>query len=91
LSKYFDLYSVDGILNYCLSWLWNEVQHLVMIFTFFIPIDVWIAIFSGASLDGLWKVLVFYEPFIGFSAGIPSIVAEFFKVEMEDGWGILMN
>ena len=91
LSKYFDLFSVDGIISYSFSWLWNEVQHLVLSYTLGVPIDVWIAIFSGASMDGLWKVFLFYEPFVYASAMIPSIVANFFKVEMEDGWGILMN
>jgi len=91
LSKYFDLYSVGGIISYSISWLWNEVQHLAIPFTFFIPIDVWLAIISGKSLDGLWKVFLFYEPFVLASAFVPSMVANFFKVEMEDGWGILLN
>ena len=91
LSKYFDLYSVDGIINYSLSWVWNEVQHFAMPYTFFIPIDVWLALFDGKSIDGLWKVFLFYEPFVYLSAFIPSAVASFFKVEMEDGWGILLN
>lgn len=64
---------------------------MVLIYTLFVPIDVWLALLSGKSLDGLWKVFLFYEPFVYASAFIPSVVASFFKVEMEDGWGILMN
>lgn len=60
-------------------------------FTFFIPIDVWIAIFEGGSLDGLWKIFLFYMPFSIISLGTPSRIASFFGVTMEDGWGILEN
>ena len=74
-----------------MSWVWNEVQHLVFPFTFFVPVDVWLALLSGKSMDGLWKVFLFYEPFVLASAYVPSIVAGFFNVEMEDGWGILLN
>lgn len=63
----------------------------MLLFTFFVPIDVWLALLSGKSSEGLWKIFLFYEPFVYASAFIPSIVANFFKVEMEDGWGILMN
>jgi hypothetical protein len=60
-------------------------------FTLWIPIDVWIAIFSGGSFDGLWKIFLFYMPWAIFSLGTPSSIAGFFGVEMEDGWGILYN
>lgn len=91
LSKYFDLYSIDGLISYTFHWIWDYIQHLALAYTLFVPIDVWLALLSGKSLDGLWKIFLFYEPFVYLSAGIPSAVAHFFNIEMEDGWGILDN
>lgn len=89
ISKYFDVYSVDGIIAYSIAWLWMEVQQIAMPYTLLIPIDVWLALFSGKSLDGLWKLFLFYDFGNVLSNFIPQILAGFFDVEMEDGWGIL--
>ena len=62
-----------------------------MSFTFFIPVDVWLALISGASLDDTWKIFLFYSPFVVFSGLMPSLIANYFGVTMEDGWGILDN
>lgn len=62
-------------------------------YTLLIPVDIWLAWFNGASAEGAWKIFLFYMPFAlihGFGI-IPSLVAWYFKVEMEDGWGILNN
>jgi len=67
------------------------IEHLFASLTFFIPIDVWLAIFNGASLDDTWKIFMFYSPFFIFSGPMPSIIANYFGVTMEDGWGILDN
>jgi len=56
-----------------------------------IPIDVWVGFFDGASLDEVWKIALFYVPFTFISAGIPSLAADYFKIEMQDGWGIMYN
>jgi hypothetical protein len=79
------------LIGYTFGWIWNEIQHLFLPLTFYVPIDVWLGLFSGASLKDLWKVMLFYEPFAMFTGEVPSIVATFFKVEMEDGWGIMYN
>lgn len=91
LSKYFDLHSLDGLIGYTFNWIWDLIQAITLPFTLFVPIDVWLAIFNGASLEGLWKIFLFYEPFLYLSLGLPSLVARFFHVEMEDGWGIMEN
>ena len=91
LSKYFDLYSLDGMIGYTFHWIWDVIQHYALAYTLFIPIDVWFAILGGKSMDGIWKIFLFYEPFVYLSAGIPSAIAQIFNVEMEDGWGILEN
>ena len=82
---------MEGIINYTFHWIWDYIQHLVLAYTFFVPIDIWLAFLTGKSTEGLWKVFLFYEPFVYLSAGIPSAIASFFNVEMEDGWGILDN
>jgi len=91
ISKYYDVYSLDGLIGYTFAWIWNMIQNFFLPLTLDVPIDVWLALFSGASLKGLWKIFLFYEPFLHFTGAVPSIVASFFKVEMEDGWGILYN
>lgn len=91
LSKYFDLHSVDGLISYTWKWAWDTIQELCLPLTFLIPIDVWLALFNNANLDGVWKVFLFYSPFSLLSAGIPSLWAWYFGIEMEDGWGILYN
>lgn len=92
LSKYFDIHSTGGLFDYMWKWIWDFIQQMLLPLTFFLPIDFWLNMFS-ASWDGVWKIFVFYMPFTIFSGfGIfPSIVASYFGIEMEDGWGILMN
>lgn len=91
ISKYYDVFSVDGLIGYTLGWIWNEIQHMFLPLTFYVPIDVWLGLFAGASLKDFWKILLFYEPFAGFTGELPSMVATFFRIEMEDGWGIMYN
>jgi hypothetical protein len=93
LSKYFDMHSFDGLVGFTLHWVWVQIETTLSPFTLLIPIDVWLAIFGGAPLDNLWKIFIFYTPFnflSGFGLG-PTIIASFFKIEMEDGWGIMYN
>lgn len=78
ISKYFDVYSVDGIIAYSLAYLWVYIQGLVMPYTFLIPIDIWLALFSGKSLDGVWKLFLFYGPWNVFANYVPQILGDFF-------------
>ena len=89
LAKYYDLYSWGGLFDYAFSWLWVYLQQMFLPYTLMIPIDVWVAIIGGMELKGVWKIMLFYPPFA--SSAVASWVAEYFKVEMEDGWGMLNN
>ena len=93
LNKYFDLHSLPGLTEFAFYWLWCMIQLYVTPYTFNIPVDVWLAYFDGASTQDLWKIFMFYSPyFLLANFGIvPSIVANYFRVEMQDGWGILYN
>lgn len=91
MAKYFDMHSISGLTTYTFHWIWDFIQHLFLPYTLGIPIDIWLAYFNGASTDGLWKIFVFYEPFVLFMGFVPSLVASYFHVEMEDGWGIMYN
>lgn len=91
LSKYFDIHSTSGLWSYMWYFIWVELQIFFLPFTFFVPVEVWIAWFTGANADQFWKILLFYFPFTIFSGGLPSAVAWFFHIPMEDGWGILAN
>lgn len=90
-AKYFDTYSVDGIVNYSFHYIWDLIQHFALPLTFMVPVDVWMALLDGKSMEGIWKIFLFYQPFVWLSAGIPSVVAKAFNVEMEDGWGMMDN
>lgn len=91
LSKYYDVHSIDGLFAYAFEWLWVLLQSLLINYTLEIPLDVWIALFNGASLEEVWKIFIFYSPFSSLNGSFPSFVAEYFGVEMQDGWGILNN
>ena len=58
LSKYFDLYSFDGVYEYFLAWMWIWLCTAASPLTLFIPLDVWVAMFNGQSWTGLWKILL---------------------------------
>lgn len=94
LEKYFDLHSIEGLFGYFFHWVWDTIQSLMLPITFFIPVDVWLAFFNGASMEGMWKIFVFYLPFSlfwGWFSAVPSAIAGYFQVEMEDGWGMMFN
>lgn len=91
LSKYYDVHSIDGLFAYLFEWLWVFLQRLFMLYTLEVPLDIWLALFNGASMEGIWKIFIFYYPFSSFNGSFPSFVAEYFGVEMTDGWGILNN
>ena len=91
LAKYYDLYSWDGLIAYTFDWPWNALQSMFLPYTLMIPIDVWLALFGGASMDNIWKIFLFYEPFATYAGGMTSFVAAYFHIEMQDGWGILYN
>ena len=91
LSKYFDIHSTAGLWSYLWYFIWVELQLFFLPFTFGVPVEIWIAWFTGANTDQFWKILLFYLPFTIVSGGLPSLVAWFFHIKMEDGWGILAN
>lgn len=91
LSKYFDVFSTSGLFEYLWFDIWVVIQEFFLPFTFNIPVDIWLAWFQGANTDGIWKIFLFYAPFAAINGDIPSWVAGFFRVPMEDGWGILDN
>ena len=78
-------------MDYFWFFIWVEIQVMALPLTLFVPVDVWLAYFNGASTEGLWKICLFYLPFNIFSLGVPSLIAKYFGIEMEDGWGILDN
>lgn len=91
LSKYFDVHSTSGLFEYMFYWIWVTIELAVSPMTLSVPVDVWLALFNGASTEGLWKIFLFYMPFSIVSLGTPTLIAKFFGVKMEDGWGILDN
>lgn len=74
LSKFYDIYSWDGIWKYIGDWFWLQFSAALSPFTLFIPLNIWIALINGFSLEGVWKIL------------IPMPIAWFFRVTGENGW-----
>ena len=58
LSKYYDLYSLEGIYEYFIDWLVIWGYTIISPLTLFIPVDIWVAVFNGLSWSGLWKILI---------------------------------
>jgi len=46
LSKYFDMNSWDGFITFSIEWLWILLWNAISPFTLFIPINLWIAMFT---------------------------------------------
>ena len=77
LSKYYDLYSWNGMLPFILDLLFSFISFPLSLFTF-LPLPIWIAIFNGKKWDNIFNV--FFIPF-----GIGGL----FSVVLEQG--LLMN
>lgn len=82
---------MKGLTAYTFHWCWDYAQHLILPYTLGIPLDIWVAWLNGGSTKDIWKIFVFYEPWVYFMGFVPSIIASYFNVEMEDGWGIMYN
>lgn len=92
LAKYYDIYSVSGLWNYYVSYLWVWFQSFFLnFFTLFIPLDYWIALGEGLDQRNIWMWLVFYWPLNPGFLPPNALIAAYFGVDMEDGWGILWN
>ena len=93
LGKYYDIYSVQGLINYLFSYIWVYIQMFFLNwFTLFVPIDVWSGWLGGKTTASMWMWFVFYNPLnIGFLFFPNTLIAKYFGVSMEDGWGILEN
>lgn len=85
IYKYFDMSSIDGFMNYIWEWLWMFFCTILMPFTLLIPIDIWIAMFNGASWDGMDRFFLYYIPWFG----INPLVGMMLDVQSEDGFGML--
>jgi hypothetical protein len=91
LGKYYDIYSVQGLINYLFTYIWVYIQAIYLNwFTLGVPIDYWSAWLGGKSTKSIWMYFIFYTPF-NISFVFNTIIAAYFGVSMEDGWGILEN
>ena len=58
LSKYYDMYSMTGFVNYISGWIWIWVCNFLTPFTFFIPFDLWEAAINGYKWDKIWTIML---------------------------------
>ena len=57
LSKYYDLYSLNGIFNYIAAYIWISATNLLSPLTL-LPIDIWQAMFNGYEWDNWWYIFM---------------------------------
>ena len=90
LYKYFDMDSGIGWFWYILAWTWIAISNWSLIFTFGLPLDIWVNIlFDNASWDSMWKYFLIFVPW--FFGGVNILISMFFHMTVEDGWGMLSN
>lgn len=87
IYKYFDMSSMPGYTAYSFEWAWVTFCDILSPLTLLIPLDVWFALTSGASWEGMDRFFLYYVPW----AGINPIVGMMLDVQSEDGFGMLLN
>ena len=79
VSKYYDMYSVDGAIGFLWSLLWYEICDFVGYYMLNIPLDFILDIISGLSWDGWWNIGWYYIPF-------GNLVVWLLQIKVQDGW-----
>ena len=87
MAKYWDLYSWDGYFKFVGDWFLITLYVMAGNYTI-LPINVWLAIFDGKSLEGFWKYYVWYFDF-SLIFKLNETLASLLNVTVEDGWPIL--
>lgn len=87
IHKYFDMFSMDGLWYFTFEWLIVMLLDLLMPFTLFIPIDVWIGI-ANLSFDGMERWFLYYLP---WGLGINTLYGIYANEPSEGQWGMLWN
>ena len=70
---YYDLYSLSGITNYFIYYIWYLTCTGLAPLTI-LPVNIWLGMLNGLSFDDIWKVI------------IPARLSWFFHVRGENGW-----
>ena len=74
LTKYYDLYSYRGLVNYIGDWIWVWTTNILSPLTLFIPYDFLQAWVNGYSWENWWIVFILWP------------WNEIFKLRGEGGW-----
>lgn len=78
VSKYYDMYSVDGAIDFLWNLLWYEICDFVGNYTI-IPLDIILDLVAGLSWDGWWNIAYYYVPF-------GDVVVWLLQIKVQDGW-----
>merc|ERR1712226_1740080 len=81
LSKYYDMYSWDGFISYCIAWIVQAIWWILSFITV-LPVPAWLKLFDGGDFGDLITFLIWYPNWFG----IMHILSSFFNVTMENGW-----
>ena len=83
---FFDMYSTWGYLDYCWNWFLNLCFNVASVFTFLIPVDFVIALFT-TSWEPLFQNILFYTPFLNwFTFPFMFVWCNVFTCPIEGGW-----
>ena len=84
MSKYYDLYSIDGYFSYLGDWALDLIWNLLQPFTI-LPVPIWIAMFENDSWEGFWIFPAFYPNWFG----VMHILAWILDIRMPEGFAIM--
>ena len=89
IYKYYDMSSWAGLAKFTSSWLWIKLTNILAPLTLFIPLDIWLAIASDVSWEGMGRFFLYYLAWapLGLNTWIGLILDE----KSEDGFGMLQH
>ena len=85
VHKYYDMYSINGLLDYSLHWCIVFGADLLSPLTFFLPMDILFAAFNY-KWDDMEKYFYYYVP---WGLGLNTLYGVYMDQHQEDGWGLL--
>jgi len=89
IYKYYDMSSWAGLAKFTSSWLWITLTNVLAPLTLLIPLDIWLAIASDVSWEGMGTFFLYYLPWAPF--GLNTWLGLILDEKSEDGFGMLQN
>ena len=83
LSKYFDMYSTSGVIDYWWSMVWYEICNVTgLLFLLGVPLDLVLDWINGLSFKGIINIMWYFIPF-------GNLVVWLLQIKVQDGWTMM--